>query len=665
MASLKKSNKEVLINQNLPPEILQTIPKRYLRSKALFNSRNKPELFASTSNNQYYSELLLSKKHFGKKITFIRTTSKLLTSLSCYRYFKTIIFNQISQGYRECSYQLEILSKVGLVVLEKEVSVDNRSSQAILLRVKALTHFKGYYDTKILKKIPRKIQPFINSFSIFLMGYELLQEFQEKLWTFLFSLKYLNKLNLKVILNKYQDQRKFRNIIKRVNQLNFPQYYISISCPITFFIEENLNLLLREIDFLGLTYLQNAFYQQRSEPKIAGYEYFEFYEINDKDFLSQKEHLIKDKKKVLDFYIKSEYGEEKIDLFSLLRNCKSLKGLYIKSLGDPFILSHDHNQTKLFQIGGGMSKFFYLLHQGYLDRDSDFYHSAYSKLVKADAIKFKNCVEYEDENENEYEHEHDNQGLQQNSWGKNLTDLALNINFIHEEQEKKFDYLLSIMKKECPNIKVLDLFCCETFHYFNAEEEYRDEDRESNILLKIKGLTKFTQIQDLTISMDNILQDMFELRQLLPQLKNLRKLCLNFRGRTVNYSTQRVLFPFDLIGNLKELKITSTRDFRNEKWREELITNFPNLKNLEVLEIHGCQEPIMSLEIFAAFIQNLPFLTKIRSLSIVTMIKINSEETGTIKVIKRLIQTYINSNKNLRKFLLGKFSGFGFDWIDF
>ena len=224
MTSLKNSKKDELINLEDPSKILHKIPNRYLRSIAILNYKKKADLFVSKSN-QPDSKPLLLKKYFGKKITFIDKSSKLFTSPSCYKKVKSITFNQFSEENEKWYYDLKIQSTLGLVVLKNDFFIDKKVFWAFILRTKAWINFKGCENIRISEYFPRKIRPFINSICIPTIYPGALQIFKKKLWPFLLRLKCLKRLNLKFDLEcKTFTQKEFRNLIKVLNQLNFPQY---------------------------------------------------------------------------------------------------------------------------------------------------------------------------------------------------------------------------------------------------------------------------------------------------------------------------------------------------------------------------------------------------------------------------------------------------------
>src|SRR5690606_24674823 len=107
---------------------------------------------------------------------------------------------------------------------------------------------------------------------------------------------------------------------------------------------------------------------------------------------------------------------------------------------------------------------------------------------------------------------------------------------------------------------------------------------QTKIFLEAKGIEKFAQLEELTISMSDG-KDLVQLKEVLSELKNLKKLEMKFGSNDEDFSNWDEHFPFESIANLKELKTVSSPDFDNGEWGGDFIKNLHHLKNLEVLDI--------------------------------------------------------------------------------
>lgn len=200
----------------------------------------------------------------------------------------------------------------------------------------------------------------------------------------------------------------------------------------------------------------------------------------------------------------------KYDIGSALNRCKSLEGLYIKA--------NDYEFTTTYEIGQGDSS-------------------------------------------------------KEQSWTRSLRDVVFS--FTQSSRlETALPNLVSIIKRECPNLETLGLFSC-----FNMNDNQYDDDGElyaSNLSFclwgpDISGIEKFTSLQYLKLVTIMRLDTM---EKIVSKLPNLKKLELTFgepdyRGKTEPWDKD---VDFNSLDRLTELKINKVRKGSKE-WGEGVLKN--------------------------------------------------------------------------------------------
>ena len=73
-----------------------TRQKQYLRPRAILNSTEKTDIFQSEEQKGLLEPNAIYE-YFGKKVTYINKPSKLLTEASCYKYSKSVTFDEYKE----------------------------------------------------------------------------------------------------------------------------------------------------------------------------------------------------------------------------------------------------------------------------------------------------------------------------------------------------------------------------------------------------------------------------------------------------------------------------------------------------------------------------------------------------------------------------------------
>ena len=701
--SLKAFKKSDHADSNMKfSQFISPVPKisrQYLRLKAFLNSRQKRDNLFRSKQKKFPEQKVITK-YFGKKVTYVNNSSKLLTSSGCYKYLKSITFTENEN--ENCMYEAMIKSRiyeamikslVDLVIFNQNLTLEESSFLKIVSRLKPSTKSESFNNFESWVSIPEKIRALIKHQNL-KVGESAMpwqknkeedsvededeegeggeeeenedrdveedgdedSEDNEKMedWeissascrrivrknqpkklkkrkripylnTSLLAKRSLNILQLDLAGNSYWRYSNFReassenqiiNVLLDINQLVLTQLHLRVSVSPRFLKNlEELKPILEKVDLLGLDYKQD----QAQEYRYNTVYRIEKYRYPTKDMIEMK-HLFQNKKKVLEIYTGSSFsgfGSENIDMFEILNCCKSLKALYIKSVADPFMTNNRKYRSYQKNKDG----------ENEVDKDESY------------------------------------------AWTSNLTDLVLSFNYIYGGPHKFFDEFYSIIRRECHNLKTLELF---------EYEDIKEEDRTS-INMETEGLEEITSLEELRLSTNG--ENMEYLREPLLKLQKLRKLCLDFKYAQ-EASSWDEYFPFDCLGNIKELRIKIYPDYKSEKWGERFIKKIHYLENLEALEIIDSSDNGITMKSFFDLIENLTLLKNLRSLDIKTTVTslssryseplpealevcVRNKEEELLNNAKEILQSFFNSNKHMDRFYLGELEGFSFECIQF
>lgn len=673
---MKEAHADLAIKPNITP---LKFSKQYLRVRAFMTSKQRQAGLFQSGKQEELPEPNVFHKYFGKKVTYIKSIPKLLTSPTCYKYFKSVVFTEhVGRTYK--LYKLSDNSLAGLVILHHPIMLRKDSFMRMIPRLKPSTRLESCCSFQSWALMPGKMKSQFKHQSLMFeemlpsLGNRNKQPRESFIPVALVTKKTLRTLHLDLVDNsslgkirrlgfrenqgfsKYEEE--IFNILLKIDQLGLSQWYIRVPFSPKFLQKvERFQSIFEKIDFLGFHYdQQEGRIEEIDCPyDIKGYKY-------STPNLNQLKHLTQNRKKVLDFYVKSLEGEQKIDMFEILSYCKSLKGLYIKFLADdPFITEKNKRYYKKESYNYGYNN-----DNDSNDDDADDHSDRKDKDTGAKTSQLNKKVEPD----------------RSNSWASNLSDVVLSLDYTKRswcDPHVFYHEIFTIIKEKSSNLKTLEIFLCESRTV--RHQYYHDDKRYTELKAKLEGLEKITSLEELklTISVRQY-QDKPKLSFKLP---NLKKLWLNFGdSRDSNWDDG---IQIDSLQKLKELRITIYPDFEGPKWGRQFVKNIPYLQNLEILEIINkgnlCQQAI-SFKTFCSLIKRLRLFKNLRSLTILAEIKsplliqegempeeveeyMHLGQEDTLGKMKTLVQDYVESNKALEYLSVGKFQGFSIEKIKY
>jgi len=316
--------------------------------------------------------------------------------------------------------------------------------------------------------------------------------------------------------------------LKNINQSNLSRWYVSI-CANPSFINKTKQLksILKEIDFLGFQFEQSKQYLRAEgrRTNLKGYKY-------STPLLDQKRYLLEKRNKILDIYIYGSYNE-KIGFLQFLDYCQSLKGLFIKTLGDPILGEFNSNKE---------------------DKDGD-----------EDGEEGSNNEDKEWKGLKDNENSESQKKTGSNCWAKNLQNAVVCFNMINDDKDTFYPKILNILGNDCPQLKSLEFFSCNTFTWIEEFEDGTEEKKVETDINSMPGqLQNIPSLEELTLS---TLKEDDNLRESIKTFQNLERLIINILPYDEACAWDDNL-SFEDLGNIKELTVIIHPDSKRKEWEE-------------------------------------------------------------------------------------------------
>ena len=655
--------------QTMTKEVVpsQKIITRYLQPRVFLTSKRKNMVKGLQSVEKTFHEQQVIKKYFGHKITFINTPKQLLRSSSRYQSIKSASFIQDPKT-KPIHYHTSILSINDHLMLTNEFLIRKKDFIRVVVRMKPLVKLENTAHLKNWVSFPNRIKYRIQHQSFRSCPKQEREEDDdnesqnerenclrysyegEKFDSGVLFSRMKNLKSLDLDLRDFcLSSKELLAFLKNLKQSKLSQWYISISVKPCFLNKaKELEFILREIDFLGFQFEQTGqyiiYYDRGTE--VEGYKYSTLP-------LDRKRYLIEKRYKVLDIFIKTDFHNTKVGFLQFLDYCVSLKGLFIKVLGNPILdeLNSD-------------------------DEDED-----------EDEARIERSDEEDEGNSNldinyiakKMKKSQSQKKTESNLWAKNLKDAVLCFNFIEDEYDNFFNRILKTLENDCPRLKTFELFSCSTITFIKDYYDNEEEEVETTINNISSLLFQISSLEELTLSTN--LRYAKGLGKAIKIYKALERLTVNVL-KCDETSAWDDYFPFKDLGNIKELTIIIRPDFMSKDWGIKLAKNLSNLEKLEVLKIQDESKGMMSLKALDLFVKNLKPQKNIKSVYIRTRIKsllvlnketlheeleicIKEKEEEILQKVQRDLDDLIKSNQLLRNFYIGKLIGFKYKAIKY
>jgi len=609
----------------------KALTNHYLKLRVFLASKKKSIIGEFQSLKHSFPEKQLTKKYFGHKVAYLKNSLNLLKSSTSYKYFQSVTFIENAKK-TPIFYQASIQSLNGHCLLSEDIRLTQRDFMNIISRMKPSVKIENNSELTSWLEIPNRIRckiQYQNCREVEIKEKEDDQEVEEdeekekKLEVHyqvrplrnkkdfesfeLFSkMKNLKSLQLDLRKLKFTDEE-LVTVLEEISQSKLPKWNISVPVE-PYQINQILKLkLLGEIDFLGFQYEQSIIRLYTDATTCAaGYKYTT-------PPLDKLRNLTSKRDKVLDIYVTSKKHDTEVDLFGILDKCTSLKGLFIKILGDPILGSKDALQK-----------------------------------------------DYSEES---------------NYWTKNLRDAVFCWNLIEEDKGEYYNKLNEIFKKDCPKLKTFELFSCFTFKVVNDLDHVRinslmirlfpkdlgecalEELTLSTDLWnfdKTKMFEKLKKLQKLTVNI--ILFDKLSAwDKYFPfeALKEIKELTIIIHPDTKSKQWGSTLA--DSLSSFENLEALTIRDeskgVMSFKTFDSFVKNFVLLKKIKTVTVKARIASLLALN--KGYSQD------------ELEIWIQEKQEELMQRLKRILDCYVRENKQLRSIDIGRLQGFNYKRIQY
>jgi len=376
-------------------------------------------------------------------------------------------------------------------------------------------------------------------------------------------------------------------------------WYIDVIIPVNCLENTNtLKLALEKIHTLGIFTNSKSYYGSSKVMK------------------AQNQH---EKSKILSLYLQDTDDTEnsRVNLYSILRHCTSLKSFILGSNGSDAIYTEEN----------------------------------FSFLLKGQPRVYRRALTKESE------------------WARNLYSVVLYYPFdnVSLDKESPIMDLLRKIREESHNIKIMDVFNSRDWLLHKNNQKLLNFESYHLICDKIAGIKSLDNVK---ISVQTI--HLQYLEKLLLSAQNLTILRLKLsHPNTRNYWDDDL--PFAHFKNLKELKISFQSLMDEGIWGDHLAHQILELKNLQVFSIKTENNWKMLLTKFCIFINNAVMLPNLKVLRLKTQIvqalnnssNEKSRHLNLLEEVHEALKIMVYTRKNIESYQIEKLQGFEVKRLEF